>query len=169
MTTVKHVVWLPRSRAAAVGQYQSRLWCTFEASMVGLRDDVTVSVAGYAPSAVRAHTVLATLHCIRALFSRMAYALCLLQVGRAAPRALAAWPAPPLGLLKRWLCPFAVCAGEDFAAHGALHRLGILNLCFYVTTCAPRSSSTPHVHTIANLTPFPPHMLCMYMSTALPT
>jgi hypothetical protein len=50
MLRVNHVIWLPRSRKSAHGEYQYRIWCTFEATMVALRDDVTVSMAGHAPS-----------------------------------------------------------------------------------------------------------------------
>ena len=37
MLSVDMVLWLPRSRAQAFGQYQYRVWCTFEAAMVQLR------------------------------------------------------------------------------------------------------------------------------------
>ena len=55
MLTTTHVVWLPRSRKTAPGAYQYRLWCTFEASMVALRTDLTVSIAGYVPSPTQWH------------------------------------------------------------------------------------------------------------------
>ena len=45
------VIWLPRSRPHSRGEYQERVWCSFEAAMVQIRGDVPVVVAGYRPSA----------------------------------------------------------------------------------------------------------------------
>jgi hypothetical protein len=50
MAQVDLVIWLPRAREDAAGQYQQRLWCTFEAAMVQLRGDVPVVAAGFLPS-----------------------------------------------------------------------------------------------------------------------
>ena len=46
MLSVDLVIWLPRSRQLAPGEYQSRVWCSFEAGMVRLRR-VPVVVAGH--------------------------------------------------------------------------------------------------------------------------
>ena len=46
MAQVELVIWLPRSRQDALGEYQFRIWCTFEASMVQLRK-LPVTIAGY--------------------------------------------------------------------------------------------------------------------------
>ncbi len=46
MLRVEHVIWLPRSRADAPGEYQGRIWCTFEATIVHLRQ-LPVTVAGH--------------------------------------------------------------------------------------------------------------------------
>ena len=54
MWRIDHVIWLPRSRAWAPGQYQYRVWCTFEAAMVAFRSEVGVSIAGYPPDARQA-------------------------------------------------------------------------------------------------------------------
>lgn len=37
MENVSLVIWLPRSRPSAAGQYQERLWCSYEAAMVEAR------------------------------------------------------------------------------------------------------------------------------------
>ena len=50
MAQVDLVIWLPRSRASARGEYQERLWCSFEAAMVQLRN-LPVVAAGFAPDA----------------------------------------------------------------------------------------------------------------------
>ena len=54
MWRTNHVIWLPRSRSHAAGQYQYRVWCTFEAAIVGFRSDVGVSIAGHPPSVQQA-------------------------------------------------------------------------------------------------------------------
>ena len=46
MLRVSHVIWLPRSRADAKGEYQYRIWCTFEATIVHLRR-LPVTAAGH--------------------------------------------------------------------------------------------------------------------------
>ena len=46
MLRVEHVIWLPRSRLNAKGEYQFRIWCTFEAMIVHLRR-LPVTVAGH--------------------------------------------------------------------------------------------------------------------------
>ena len=46
MSTVDLVLWLPRSREHAPGEYQYRIWTTFEATVVALRDLRVVAI-GY--------------------------------------------------------------------------------------------------------------------------
>lgn len=46
MAQIDLVIWLPRSREGAPGQYQERLWCSYEAAMVQIRG-VPVALAGY--------------------------------------------------------------------------------------------------------------------------
>ena len=46
MLQVDAVFWLPVSRPGAPGQYQYRVWCSFEASMVFLRR-LPVHIAGH--------------------------------------------------------------------------------------------------------------------------
>ena len=47
MSSVDLVLWLPRSRASAPGTYQYRIWTTFEATVVALREDLEVVAIGY--------------------------------------------------------------------------------------------------------------------------
>ena len=52
MSQVDLVIWLPRSRADAPGQYQQRLWCSYEASMVAQRN-IPVVIAGFHMNALQ--------------------------------------------------------------------------------------------------------------------
>mmetsp|Transcript_41378 Transcript_41378/g.109213 ORF Transcript_41378/g.109213 Transcript_41378/m.109213 type:complete len:243 (+) Transcript_41378:797-1525(+) len=49
MLRVSHVIWLPRSREHDPGEYQTRIWCTFEATIVHLRR-LPVTAAGHSLS-----------------------------------------------------------------------------------------------------------------------
>lgn len=52
MISVDTVIWLPRARINAPGQYQYRVWCSFEAAVVHLRD-LPVIVAGHGMSGMQ--------------------------------------------------------------------------------------------------------------------
>jgi len=56
MLCVSHVIWLPRSRSNARGEYQYRIWCTFEAAIVHLRR-LPVTMAGHRLNRVQCQLV----------------------------------------------------------------------------------------------------------------